>query len=421
MDERDRDWRVRDWRRTEAYGRGGEDRGRGGETSRWGEDRTWSGPADDDRGPYQRADRDRSSYGEESEDYGGRSGLTAGGGAYGAGGSYGGGEGYGRASGRPQAYQSGAGQGRSGGLRVSSQDYTGRNYADEAGRPDYGGQGRGSYAGDRYTGWGERDEGRYGYDSDRGERRSWSAGEDRSYDRYGAEMRRRASASYGAQGDEYERRGGQDWDERRERDRGEGGGDFLQRAGERISSWFRGDNLMRGSREEDDGGARLYQADYGREARWEVRDRGHRGIGPKGYRRSDERINEEVHERLTDDPWLDASNIEVEVKDGEVTLTGHVDNREAKHRAERLVEDLSGVRHVQNNLRVNPDAGLTGAGRGYGSSALEAEMRRNALGEDPSNQGASGLSGRTSTGAAAERSTGTATETSVDPKSGVKR
>ena len=74
-------------------------------------------------------------------------------------------------------------------------------------------------------------------------------------------------------------------------------------------------------------------------------------------------------------------------------------------RAERLIEDLSGVRHVQNNLRVNPHAGLTGAGRGFGSSALEAEMRRNEQAADPGNRGASGLSGRTSTGAAADRST----------------
>jgi hypothetical protein len=66
-----------------------------------------------------------------------------------------------------------------------------------------------------------------------------------------------------------------------------------------------------------------------------------------------------------------------------VTLSGHVENREAKHRAERLIEDLSGVRHVQNNLRVKPGAGLTGAGQGFGSSALEAEMRRDAQGTEP--------------------------------------
>src|SRR5207253_1498766 len=127
--------------------------------------------------------------------------------------------------------------------------------------------------------------------------------------------------------------------------------------------------------EEERNAPRHYREDFGREAR-PIPDPDHRGHGPRGYRRSDERISDEIHQRLTDDPWLDASNIEVEVKGGEVTLNGRVDNREAKHRAERLIEELSGVSHVQNNLRVDARAGLTGAGRGFGSSALEAEMRR---------------------------------------------
>ena len=84
----------------------------------------------------------------------------------------------------------------------------------------------------------------------------------------------------------------------------------------------------------------------------------HRGRGPQGYKRSDERINEDAHERLTEDPHLDASAIVVGVRDGEVTLSGTVDSRDAKHRAEHLVEPLSGVIHVQNNLRVDAHAHL---------------------------------------------------------------
>lgn len=78
----------------------------------------------------------------------------------------------------------------------------------------------------------------------------------------------------------------------------------------------------------------------------------HRGRGPKGYKRSDERIHEDVCERLTEDRFIDASNIEVEVKGGEVTLSGTVASRGLKRRAEDLVEMASGVSHVQNNLRV---------------------------------------------------------------------
>ena len=51
-----------------------------------------------------------------------------------------------------------------------------------------------------------------------------------------------------------------------------------------------------------------------------------------------------------------------------------MESREAKHRAERIVEDLSGVSHVQNNLRVQSGSYFTTAGRGYGDSASEAGM-----------------------------------------------
>ena len=78
----------------------------------------------------------------------------------------------------------------------------------------------------------------------------------------------------------------------------------------------------------------------------------HRGHGPKGYSRSDERIHDDVADRLTADPWLDATDIEVAVKDGEITLSGGVQARDDKRRAESLAEDVLGVKHVQNNLRA---------------------------------------------------------------------
>jgi osmotically-inducible protein OsmY len=77
----------------------------------------------------------------------------------------------------------------------------------------------------------------------------------------------------------------------------------------------------------------------------------HRGRGPRGYRRSDARILEDVNERLTDDPRLDASGLEVTVDGGEVTLSGTVDSREAKRRAEDIAESVSGVAYVVNRLR----------------------------------------------------------------------
>jgi osmotically-inducible protein OsmY len=82
----------------------------------------------------------------------------------------------------------------------------------------------------------------------------------------------------------------------------------------------------------------------------------HRGRGPKGYQRSDERIHEEVCERLTDDSFIDASNIDISVQSGVVTLTGTVNSRQEKRRAEDLIENLSGVKDVHNSLRVGDTA-----------------------------------------------------------------
>lgn len=121
-------------------------------------------------------------------------------------------------------------------------------------------------------------------------------------------------------------------------DRGYGGHDygpdddrgFMDRAGDEIASWF-GDEDAEQRR---------------------AMDRGHRGRGPKNYTRSDDRIREDVCDRIADDPHVDASDLEVSVSNGEVTLDGTVDDRFAKRHTEDIVENVSGVKHVQNNLRI---------------------------------------------------------------------
>ncbi|WP_442000557.1 BON domain-containing protein [Microvirga sp. 2TAF3] len=87
-------------------------------------------------------------------------------------------------------------------------------------------------------------------------------------------------------------------------------------------------------------------------SRGEVRRGEHRGKGPRNYQRSDERIREDINERMTDDSRLDASEIEIVVLNREVTLTGVVRDRREKRWAEDLAESVSGVTHVQNNLHV---------------------------------------------------------------------
>ena len=75
------------------------------------------------------------------------------------------------------------------------------------------------------------------------------------------------------------------------------------------------------------------------------------GRGPKGYKRSDERIREDVCERLARS-GRNAENVEVQVENGEVTLSGEVENRADKRHLEDMIEDVFGVDEVHNHLRL---------------------------------------------------------------------
>lgn len=90
------------------------------------------------------------------------------------------------------------------------------------------------------------------------------------------------------------------------------------------------------------------------------------GKGPKGYQRNDERIKEDINEDLTQHPDLDATEIMVQVRSGEVTLTGTVDDRRSKRIAEEIAERVSGVKDVQNQIRV-------GSGQERGQPGQQSE------------------------------------------------
>jgi osmotically-inducible protein OsmY len=98
-------------------------------------------------------------------------------------------------------------------------------------------------------------------------------------------------------------------------------------------------------------------------------ERSYTGRGPRGYQRGDERIREDICDRLTEDPRIDASDVDVQVANGEVTLTGSVRTREEKHLTENLIERTTGVREVNNNLKVKPPDEVIGTARS-GSSML---------------------------------------------------
>jgi osmotically-inducible protein OsmY len=209
---------------------------------------------------------------------------------------------------------------------------------------DYG---RGRYGGDWGSAYGGG--GRYGHEA------GGYGWRDRGYDPHRA-------AGHGYVGDEgyVGVPGGSFWRDDRERyaeryrgrdyhpdERG-----WFDRAADEVSSWF-GDDEAERRREMDE-----RRAGY------------HHGRGPRGYTRSDDRIREDVNDRLTDDPLVDASDIDVTVSKCEVTLNGTVDNRMAKRRAEDIAERVSGVRHVQNNIRVKErEMGWSGTSATTGTGA----------------------------------------------------
>jgi osmotically-inducible protein OsmY len=106
---------------------------------------------------------------------------------------------------------------------------------------------------------------------------------------------------------------------------------WWDRTSDEVSSWFGDEEAERRRRQ----------------------DRTQKGRGPKNYQRSDERIKEDINDRLSDDWFIDASEVDVTVSGGEVTLAGTVDDRSDKRRAEDIAESVSGVKHVENRLRVS--------------------------------------------------------------------
>jgi hypothetical protein len=79
----------------------------------------------------------------------------------------------------------------------------------------------------------------------------------------------------------------------------------------------------------------------------------HAGKGPKNWKRSDDRIRDDVCDMLERDSHIDASEIEVSVKDQIVFLNGTIESRIMKRHAENLIENIYGVLDIQNNLNVD--------------------------------------------------------------------
>jgi osmotically-inducible protein OsmY len=108
---------------------------------------------------------------------------------------------------------------------------------------------------------------------------------------------------------------------------------WLARTGDEVASWF-GDAAAASRRQRDKA----------------VGD--HSGQGPNAKIDTDARIRDELNQRLTADPQIDASLVEVEVAAGAVVLSGSVSTTAERRRAEDLAMGVTGVSQVNNRLLV---------------------------------------------------------------------
>lgn len=210
------------------------------------------------------------------------------------------------------------------------------------------------------------------YDQSRDYDQEWSRPyrSSRAQDRYGYEgpgrfdyNRHSADNAYGrGMAEQGYGRGLSDW--------GRGGPTDYPREWSTGSGMGHADWNRYGSDEHSSGYGRRSFDQQGQQQSWNEQ----RNRWPKSYKRSDERLTDDIHEELIRHGRIDASDIEVSVKDGEVTLTGSVSSRQDKRTAEELAERVLGVHDVQNQLRVRSQSqtqqGQSQMGQGIGSQGL---------------------------------------------------
>lgn len=150
----------------------------------------------------------------------------------------------------------------------------------------------------------------------------------------------------------------------------------------RDYGWERGESALPGFRDPDvhvqpyerAEVSRYHRVNWNREYDYGVVDENgpYAGVGPKNYQRSDERIMDDIYDRLTRHGQIDARDINIDVKNGEVTLTGTVDSRRTKRMTEDVVDSVRGVKDIHNQLRVqqqNQQGWQQGGQRGQGNQS----------------------------------------------------
>jgi hypothetical protein len=131
-------------------------------------------------------------------------------------------------------------------------------------------------------------------------------------------------------------------------------------------------------------------------------------MGPRSYTRSDERLLEDINERLTEDDYLDATEITVRCVNGVITLEGTVAERWMKHRAEDLADASSGVKQVDNRIQVQSQS------QSQGQSASQSQRS----GESSMGQGRSASSRASGSTASGTSATGSSSTSASSTRSG---
>ncbi len=186
------------------------------------------------------------------------------------------------------------------------------------------------------------------FEHDRGSRRFGGSGSPRygvaSSQGYGGAVEREGYGGFGSEGD---RSGRGSFGYSREA-YGYGGGS------RGSSSGFGNDSSSARDREWDRSGSEWAGGErggYGGSSSSTFRSASRRKQSPKGYTRSDDRIREDVCDRLTES-YLECEQVTVTVKDGEVVLGGRAPSGETRRQIERIAENVTGVRDVLNQIRT---------------------------------------------------------------------
>jgi hypothetical protein len=188
---------------------------------------------------------------------------------------------------------------------------------------DYGFGGRQGYGG--------------GYGAGMGGGRDFDRGQDRDFNRgYGSDFDR--GGSFGNE-QNFGGRGGQDWN------RSERGG-FGRGSEHGNFQGYGGESGAYGS------GSGNWQS-RGFEGRGTQGSGMRQNRGPKGYTRSDERIKEDVCERLSQRGDIDVDEVSIDVQGGKITLQGTVPDRRMKHMIEDIACGCMGVKDVENKVSVS--------------------------------------------------------------------